>query len=89
MRHPAQVQHYIFLMMCAGPEKVTKLQKTVKCDFSGKNHQNNGGPRFSTSQIFQFQRALPPSLTTPRISPTNNVSIPRKLQKELTNAMAE
>jgi len=77
MRHSAQVQHYIFLMMCAGPEKVTKLQKTVKCDFSGKNHQNNGGPRFSTSQIFQFQRALTLSLT-PRISPTNNVA--KKLQ---------
>jgi len=71
------------------PEKVTKLQKKYTiCDFSGKNHQSNGGPRFSTPQILQFKRALTPSLTTPCISPTNNFANSKEIAKNY-NGMAE
>jgi len=35
------------------------------CGFSGENHQNNGDSRFPTPQMFQFKRALTPSLARP------------------------
>ena len=71
MGHSAEFNIYEYLFHDAyRVEEVPKIVDNCEiCELSGENHRNNGGFRFWTPQMFEFQQRLRRASRPPAFSP--------------------